>query len=366
MPIGKLMRDVMAEADVVAPTDSKVLIMGETGVGKELMAHRIHEHSLRSHLPMVTVNCAGIPETLLESELFGHVRGSFTGADRDKRGLLEAAHGGTVLLDEIGEMSLRMQTLLLRFLDSGEIQRVGGERTERPLNIRLIAATNRNLLDETRRKTFREDLYYRINVVSLVIPPLRERREDIAALMEYYLEFASRAGGVPLSCLAPAAMASLEAYWWPGNVRELRNVAERITLRNRGRPVALSDLPVELLARGHAPALPLLLPAADRSHAAVCYDQMTLDRLTFWVVVYEPFMLRDMTRDTVRELVRRGLERTHGRYGELTRLFNLPPTDYKRFLRFLQTYGCHVPFKRYRIGRPAVPVDDRLVAETAN
>jgi transcriptional regulator with GAF, ATPase, and Fis domain len=361
------MREVIAEADSAARTNSKILVTGETGVGKDLLARYIHEHSMRSYKPMLTLNCAGVPESLLESELFGHVRGSFTGADRDRRGLLEAADGGTVLLDEIGEMSLRMQTLLLRFLDSGEIQRVGGNRSERRLDVRLIAATNRNLRAETRLKTFREDLYYRINVVHLVIPPLRERREDIARLLEYYLQFASEAAGVPPCSMTAAARAALIGYHWPGNVRELRNVTERIALRNTGREVNVADLPPELFERRHPPTTVSLLANGDSSPAAVYYDQMTVEGQSFWHVVYERFMLRDMTRDTVRELVRRGLEQTHGKYADLTRLFNLAPSDYKRFLSFLQKHDCHVPFKRYRVGAGApAPSGRDLDAEKAS
>jgi DNA-binding NtrC family response regulator len=338
-----------------------VLITGETGVGKEVLARYIHAHSLRSHKRLVTINCAGVPETLLESELFGHVRGSFTGALRDRAGLLEAAHGGTVLLDEIGEMSVRMQTLLLRFLETGEIQRVGAEHSERRLDVRLIAATNRNLLEETKRKAFREDLYYRINVVHIVIPPLRERRQYIAPLFDYYLRFAIETAGVQPCSITPEAMAHLCAYRWPGNVRELRNVAERLALNHSGREVLAADLPREVLGTCVPQQASSVSPDASSALVADYYTRMTQGGESFWTVVYEPFAHHDVTRELVRALIRRGLEEAKGNYGTLTRLFNLPPTDYKRFLSFLQKHDCHMPFKGYRV-RPAAfrPVQPRI------
>src|SRR5215813_4327806 len=174
--------DLRQEIDRVARTDAKVLITGESGAGKEVVARQVYALSTRSSRPFVAVNCAGLPETLLESELFGHVRGSFTGAYRDKPGKLEIADEGTIFLDEIGEMTLRMQGLLLRFLETGEIQKVGADRTGGTVNVRVIAATNRNLRDIVAQGTFREDLFYRLNVIHLVVPPLRERREDIPSL----------------------------------------------------------------------------------------------------------------------------------------------------------------------------------------
>src|SRR6516164_7107665 len=175
------------EIERVARSDAKVLITGESGSGKEIVAQSIHLLSPRASMMFAPVNCAGLPETLLESELFGHVRGSFTGAYRDKPGKLEAAHNGTVFLDEIGEMTLRMQGLLLRFLETGELQKVGADGGGRQVNVRIIAATNRNLRDMLRDGTFREDLFYRLNVIHIVVPPLRDRREDIPALVEHFL-----------------------------------------------------------------------------------------------------------------------------------------------------------------------------------
>src|SRR3990172_4375610 len=178
-------RDIEQEIVCASRSDAKVLITGESGVGKEIVAQLIHQRSRRAHSPLVTMNCAGVPDSLLESELFGHVRGSFTDAYRDKRGLLDQANGGTVFMDEVGEMSLRMQALLLRFLENGEIQRVGSSRIASIVDVRVIAATNRNLVARIADKSFREDLYYRLNVIHVAIPPLRERREDIAPLFTH-------------------------------------------------------------------------------------------------------------------------------------------------------------------------------------
>ena len=181
------LRLVQQEVEYAARSDAKVLITGASGVGKEVVAHLIHSRSRRRHAPMLTINCAAMPDTLLESELFGHARGSFTDAYRDKRGLFESANGGTVFMDEVGEMSLRMQALLLRFLETGEIQRVGDERNRANANVRVVAATNRRLLERIQTGDFREDLYYRLNVIHITIPPLRDRRDDVAPLLQHFL-----------------------------------------------------------------------------------------------------------------------------------------------------------------------------------
>src|SRR5919204_3153030 len=179
--------ELREEIERVARSDAKILITGESGVGKEVVASCVHAASPRAGQSFIAVNCGGLPETLLESELFGHVRGSFTGAYRDKPGKLELAHDGTVFLDEIGEMTLRMQGLLLRFLETGELQKVGADGGGRRVNVRVIAATNRNLRDMISKGTFREDLFYRLNVIHIVVPPLRDRREDIPALVDQFL-----------------------------------------------------------------------------------------------------------------------------------------------------------------------------------
>src|ERR1700737_3959796 len=184
--------DLKTETDRVARSDAKVLITGESGVGKEIVARAIGAASLRANAAFVPVNCAGIPETLLESDLFGHVKGSFPGAFRDRPGKLEMASNGTIFLDEIGEMTLRMQGLLLRFLETGEIQKVGAERVGKATDVRVVAATNRNLRDLINQGQFREDLFYRINVIHIIVPPLRERRDDIPLLVEHFLKNLTR------------------------------------------------------------------------------------------------------------------------------------------------------------------------------
>ncbi len=207
----------------VAAGNAKVLITGESGVGKDLIARLIHARSPRAERPFVALNCAGVAETLLESELFGHVKGSFTGAHRDKVGLFQLGNRGTVFLDEVGEMSLRMQAMLLRFLESGEVRPVGADLASGKVDVRVVAATNRNLPDLVSKGQFREDLMYRIMVVHLEVPPLRNRREDIRALIAHIIEKT----GVALK-LSDEAMQTLERYNWPGNVRELQNVIEQL------------------------------------------------------------------------------------------------------------------------------------------
>src|SRR5438128_7027213 len=238
--LGTAIRAIESEIEYAARSDAKVLITGESGVGKEVIARLVRQRSRRAHTPLVTINCAGIPDSLLESALFGHVKGSFTGAYRDRLGLLEVANSGTIFLDEVGEMSLRMQALLLRFLENGEIQRVGADRVQSCVDVRVIAATNRNLFDRIASKEFREDLYYRLNVIHITIPPLRARREDIPVFLQYFLKSYADHHRAPMPELAPDTLAQLVAYDWPGNVRELKNVAERLIVRSRTGVIAVS------------------------------------------------------------------------------------------------------------------------------
>jgi transcriptional regulator with GAF, ATPase, and Fis domain len=346
-------RQIEADIDCAARSDAKVLITGETGVGKEVAARLIHQRSPRAASPLVTLNCAGLPDSLLESELFGHVRGSFTGAYRDKPGLLELAPSGTVFLDEVGEMSTRMQVVLLRFLESGEIQRIGADRPHARVNVRLVTATNRDLQAGIETGAFREDLYFRLNVVRIAIPPLRERAEDIPLLASHYLSVYSQQHHTPGSSIQPEAMDALVSYRWPGNVRELKNVLERIVLKVGGGSIGLAELPADITRRrveaadAGAPAggtaAPRLPSAADEL-ASRMLDQ----RESFWSAVYPPFMSRDMTRADLRRIVQIGLERTSGNYRLLVQLFNMPPGDYKRFLSFLRKHDCHLPFQRFR------------------
>jgi len=333
------------EISDAARSEAKVIVTGESGSGKEITARLIHGDSRRAQAPYVTLNCAGLSETLLESELFGHVRGSFTGAYRDKPGLLELAHRGTLFLDEIGEMSLRMQGVFLRFLETGEIQRVGASRLAARLDVRTIAATNRNLKEMIAAKTFREDLYYRLNVIHLVVPPLRERREDVPLLAEYLSAIVSAKLGVGAPKFSPDALAALAAYSWPGNVRELRNIIERVVVRHRGGIVERCDLAHEVLDATETPAA---TAAPVATQAEMLYTTMVKGGESFWTAVYRPFMARDLTRQELQKLVGRGLERTRGNYRSLVELFNMPAGDYKRFLNFLRKHQCHLPFQRFR------------------
>jgi DNA-binding NtrC family response regulator len=357
------MRQIQDELRQAARSDAKILLTGESGVGKEVISRLVHDYSPRRSRPFVAINCAGVPDTLLESELFGHVRGSFTGAYRDKPGLLEQAHGGTIFLDEIGEMSLRMQALLLRFLEDGDIHRVGSDRRTSTINVRVVTATNRVLLDQIAAGAFREDLYYRINVIHLVIPPLRDRREDIEPLLYHFLNGFSAKYFVDLPEIAPDVLDRLRAYDWPGNVRELKNVVERLIVRSRGGRVEMHDLPAAIPGqRIAAAAVPVALampdrgavgavapPASTHPSTQLLFDRIVSHRESFWSAVYAPFMARDLTRDDVRAIVTAGLQHTRGNYKMLLDLFNMEPADYKRFLNFLRKHHCHMPFQKFRM-----------------
>jgi DNA-binding NtrC family response regulator len=353
--VSAAIRSVEEEIDHAARCDAKVLITGESGVGKEIVARLIHDSSARSRGPLITINCAGFPDSLLESELFGHVKGSFTDAHRDKRGWLEAANGGTIFMDEVGEMSLRMQALLLRFLETGEIQRVGSDRRLPPVDVRVITATHRRLVEHIADKTFREDLYYRLNVVHIEVPPLRDRREDVVVLMNHFLHMFCDSYQLPVPEVIPEAVGALTSYAWPGNVRELRNVAERLALRCREGRITLDMLPIEITRERRTPATSTTAAVVIPSSSQVILDRILNDGASFWSEVYEPFMARDLTRHDVRELIRLGLEHTRGNYKMLVAYFNMPPEDYKKFLNFLRKYQCHVPFQRFRM-MPAAPV----------
>jgi len=245
------MRALAATIARVAPTEATVLLLGENGSGKEVAAHAIHAASSRSQRPLVVLNCAAIPETLIESEMFGHARGSFTGATEARRGKFQQADRGTLFLDEIGEIPLALQPKLLRAVESGEVERVGGRGAER-VDVRVVAATNRDLEAEVRAKRFREDLYYRLLVVPIRIPPLRERAADVPLLARNLLEDACRRNRIRPKRLADDALARLAAHAWPGNVRELRNAMERVAILIAGDTVQAGDL--GFLASAGAPA----------------------------------------------------------------------------------------------------------------
>jgi transcriptional regulator with GAF, ATPase, and Fis domain len=340
------MVELRAEIARVAASGAKVLLTGESGVGKELVARAIHRQSLRASGPFVAMNCAGLPETLLESELFGHVKGSFTGAYRDKAGKLELGDRGTVLMDELGEMTLRMQGLLLRFLETGELQKVGSDRATARVNVRVIAATNRDLRRLIAEGTFREDLFYRLNVIHLIVPPLRERPDDIPALLEHFFSKLHRANGDRATSLDSEATAALVKYPWPGNVRELQNVVERIALKVNGTMATLEDLPAEVRRNGGVSLRPKL--ERRRTVADDLYKRLRQERESFWTAVYPLYMQREITREHVRDIVRKGLEEARGNYRIVAKLFNLQPDEYKKFLNFLRKHDCQLPFKEYR------------------
>ena len=351
------MQSVQLDIASAARSDAKVLVTGDTGVGKELVARAIHQRSARHTGPFVTINCAGVPDSLLESEFFGHTRGSFTGAFRDNAGLLRQADGGTVFLDEVGEMSLRLQALLLRFLETGEIQTVGAAGPQTHINVRVVTATNRDLREAAAARTFREDLYYRLNVFEIRIPPLRDRQTDIPLLLDYYLQlFAEQHQHGPLA-LAPATLDLLCSYDWPGNIRELRNVAERLVLRNAGSVIEPADVPADLrAARPQAAATPAArAPGSHQAQVDALLDRLLKDHESFWTTVYPAFMARDLTRIDLRHIVCTGLEQTHGSYRLLVGLFNMVNDDYKRFLGFLKQHDCHLPFQRFRVIRLRSP-----------
>jgi len=246
----------------VAPTESTVLIRGETGTGKELVARAIHQNSVRHEKPFVAINCGSIPETLLESELFGHVKGAFTGADRDKTGLFEVARDGTIFLDEIGEMPTATQPKILRALESREILRIGSTAPIR-IAARIIAATHRDLPAMIAAGSFRQDLFYRLNVFEIVIPPLRDRVQDIALLAAHFLAKLGRSLNRPVPSMASDALRALESYRWPGNIRELANVLERAMILSEGPLITLHDLSGVVVAE--ADAAPDDLKAARRA-----------------------------------------------------------------------------------------------------
>jgi DNA-binding NtrC family response regulator len=300
-------------------SDTSLLITGETGVGKEWLARGIHADSPRRDGPFVAVNCGALPETLLESELFGHEEGAFTGATRVRRGLFETAHGGTIFLDEIGEMPLHLQVKLLRVLESREVQRVGAEVPLR-LDVRVMAASNRDLEAEVEAGGFRPDLYYRLGVVTLAVPALRERREDIPTLARSYIDHFSHQFPHTVERIAPEAMAALVEYDWPGNVRELMNVIERAMLLCEGRAITSVDLPdaVGGLASSGPPGGSL--------------DELDGDVSALGSALPDPWLetpLKDLRDALVASLERAYLsallERTRGRVGETARRAGIDP-----------------------------------------
>jgi Nif-specific regulatory protein len=297
------MRQVYNFLAKVAPTQSTVLIRGESGTGKELAAHAIHLNSPRATKPFVAINCATLSETLLESELFGHEKGAFTGAITQKRGKLEVADGGTVFLDEVGELSPAIQAKLLRVMQTHEFERVGGTRPTR-VDVRMIAATNRDLEGAIKTGDFREDLYYRLNVISLVMPPLRERREDIPLLASYFVADYSKKCKRKVTGISSEARRLLQAYDWPGNVRELENAIERALVLGSTDLIVPEDLPEVLYESGSIGS------ATNASY-------------------YEAI------KEAKRQFVSDALQQTKGNYTEAAKLLGIHPNNLHRLVRSL-------------------------------
>ncbi len=302
------MRKLMELAKTIAAIDSTVLITGESGTGKERVARFVHDHSAHADGPFIAVNCGAITDTLLESELFGHARGSFTGATSDRPGLFEAANGGTLLLDEVGDITLPMQVKLLRAIQEREIRRVG-ENKSRPINVRILSATNKNLKAEVAEKRFREDLYYRLNVVELAVPPLRQRREDVLPLARLLLAEAAIQMKRTVEGLTVAAADRLQGYTWPGNVRELANAMERAVAVAKSKRVDVDDLPHEVIA-----GLPLVSENG------------------------EPRSLKDVEKDCIIG----ALEKTEGNRGQAAELLKMGVATLYRKLKTYKLDKAHV------------------------
>ncbi|MBI5447039.1 MAG: sigma-54-dependent Fis family transcriptional regulator [Deltaproteobacteria bacterium] len=293
------MAEVLRQArDVAGHSDTTVLITGESGTGKEIIARLIHSLSERRQAPFLEINCASIPGTMLESELFGHEAGAFTDARKAKEGLLEAANAGTVFLDEVGDMDLGLQAKVLRFLETRRIRRLGGVR-DSSVDVRVVAATHRGLKEAIEGKTFREDLFYRLNVFPIRIPPLRERPEDILPLAHYFLDHFARKFRRTLPELSPEASSRLLAYGWPGNAREVKNLMERLAITCRQRSIEVDDLPDEL--RGPNP----------RQAAS-------------WLLPPEGLCLEEVERQMARGLIEQALQRTGGNVSKAAKLLGLP------------------------------------------
>ncbi len=297
---------LLRSARMIAATDVTVLIAGETGTGKEVLAHALKEHSPRANKPFITLNCAALPEALAESELFGHRKGAFTGAVTSQIGRLQAADGGTVFLDEVDSLPVALQAKFLRFLETGEIQPVGETHTLN-VDVRVIAATNANLQEKISRGEFRKDLYYRLNVVPIEIPPLRERMGDIQLLLQHFMRQFADEHKLPEASFTKAAINRLTAYSWPGNVRELRNVCERLAILLAGRTIDECNLPVEIVNRA-----PSQKPVFDLPEFGIELEKVEMD------------------------LIRQALSRTNGNRSRSARLLGISRDT---LLYRMQKYG---------------------------
>jgi DNA-binding NtrC family response regulator len=319
------MRTALAEIDTIAPFNTSVLITGETGTGKELAARRLHARSRRSHSPFVALNCAAVPESLLEDELFGHVRGAFTGAGEDRAGRFEQADGGTLFLDEIGDMPPSLQAKLLRVLQEREFERLGAARTVR-VDVRVVAATSADLEQRIRQGLFRLDLYYRLNVVRIDLPPLRQRPADVPAIADAVLGRFCREAGLPSKTLAAETVATLMAYDWPGNVRQLRNTLERAAaMSGAADTIYPEDLPAEVRRSAVQP------PDQPADTTTVCEsrpDGVPLDAVL---------------ENVERRLLLDALRRTNGNKLQAARSLGIKRTTFAARLKRLQTLDASSP-----------------------
>ena len=334
------MTELLATAEGVSENPVTILITGESGVGKDVVARYLHSQSSRRDAAFVAVNCAGLTDARLETELFGHVKGNMTGACPDTRGKLQLAHRGTLFLDEVGDMGLHMQARLLRLLENAE------DQSQARVDVRVIAASNRNLDELISAGQFREDLLHRLRVIHLHVPPLRERPEDVHVLLRHFLARSGREVS-----FTDGALRALLRYSWPGNVRELQNVVEQLIWLSAGAVVGVQQLPPSL--RGEpGPTMP-----ADngRQVADELYDTLTMQGGSFWEQVSPRFLSHDITRDDLRELVRRGLRESRGRYKALLTLFGMRSGDYRRFMTFLGVHECRIGLHEFRALRTSNP-----------
>ncbi|MFC2172348.1 sigma 54-interacting transcriptional regulator [Acidobacteriota bacterium] len=335
----------------VIDSPSSVMLLGESGTGKELIAKAIHYNGIRKDKNFVAINCAALPSELLESELFGHVRGAFSGAASDKKGLMETADGGTIFFDEISELDFNLQAKLLRAVEESSIRRVGDTRP-RTIDVRIICASNKNLKDEVEKEKFRKDLYYRLNVITIHLPTLRERPDDIPVLSEYFLDKMNRKLVKDLKGFEAEVLERFSAYHWPGNVRELENIIERAVVLADGPKISLDDLPedIPLLSDGAG------TKDANHAQAVTLFKAMADGGQKFWDVIRKPFLDREISRNLVKEVVMLGLMRTEGSYKKLAELFNVGD-QYKKFHGFLKNNDCHV--KRDELPSPGNDLPSR-------
>ncbi len=306
-----------------------ILLIGETGVGKEITARIIHQLSPRRYGPFIAINCANIPDSLAESELFGHAKGAFTNAFVKRVGLFEKASGGTIFLDEVAELPFHTQAKLLRVLEEKEVRRLG-DNVGRPVNTRFIFATNKNLKEEVKKGKFRRDLYYRINILKLKIPPLRKRKEDIPLFAEYIIQNANNEYGENKR-LSARAFAKLLEYSFPGNIRELENILRKAYAMEKEKEIGAKDIFFEEEEEEEE-------EEEDRTN--MLYQEMVVKGKSFWEVIHRPFLKRELNRREVNAVISLGLKQTSGSYKKLLPLFHIgqDEKDYKRFMKVINTH----------------------------